>query len=66
MIGMIHGVPWYLRSPKPKDSGPSRKGLDQRCAHVFDGCVIENAIPFVDEPFDHLKNLKRYVYDSPN
>ena len=66
MIGMIHSVPWF--APKSKKGSESRTiGLDKRSAHVFDGCVIENVIPFVDEPGDdYLSSRKPYDYDGPN
>ncbi len=58
MIGMIHTVAWYDRT--------CSIDLDKRCADVFEGCVIENAIPLVDEPSDHISRLKPYDYDGPN
>mgnify|MGYP002854701852 CR=1 FL=1 len=58
MIAMIHTVAWYDRT--------CRIDLDERCAPVFAGCPIDNAIPLVDRPGDHLVRLRAYDYDGPN
>ena len=58
MVAMIHSVAWYRRA--------TRCELEQACAPVFDGCPIENAIPLVARPRDHLAGNHRYEYDGPN
>ena len=58
MIAMIHTVAWYRRG--------SRVELAQECAPVFAGCPIENVIPLVPAPKDHLTGLRRYDYSGPN
>jgi len=58
MIAMIHKVSWSKRS--------CRFDLDKACAHVFDGCLVENAIPLVDAPSDYIGRNVRYEYDGPN
>lgn len=58
MIAMIHNAAWYKR--------PCRFDLDKNCAHVFDGCVIENGIPLVDEPSDHIDRNEPYEYAGSN
>ncbi len=58
MIAMIHNIAWYKRA--------GRFDLDKRCASVFEGCVIENAIPLVDEPSDYVGRNEAYEYDGPN
>ena len=58
MVAMIHSMAWYRRA--------TRCELEQACAPVFDGCPIENAIPLVPHPRDHLAGNHRYEYDGPN
>lgn len=58
MVAMIHSVAWYRRA--------TRCELEQECAPVFEGCPIENAIPLVPHPRDHLTGTHRYEYDGPN
>ena len=58
MIAMIHSVAWYRRA--------RRCELEQACAPVFEGCPIENAIPLVPRPRDHLAGNHAYEYDGPN
>jgi ectoine hydroxylase-related dioxygenase (phytanoyl-CoA dioxygenase family) len=58
MIAMIHNVGWYKRT--------CRFDLDKACAPVFEGCPIENAIPLVDVPSDHIGRNSAYDYDGPN
>lgn len=58
MIAMIHNVAWYKRT--------CRFDLDRACATVFEGCPIENAIPLVDVPSDHIGRNNAYDYDGPN
>jgi hypothetical protein len=58
MIAMIHNVSWYKR--------PSRFDLDAASAQVFEDCPVENAIPLVDEPSDHIGRNSPYEYDGPN
>ena len=58
MIAMIHSMAWYRRA--------TRCELEQACAPVFAGCPIENAIPLVPHPKDHLTGTHRYDYDGPN
>ena len=58
MIAMIHTVAWYRRG--------SRCELAQECAPVFAGCAIENVIPLVAVPKDHLTGNRPYEYSGPN
>ena len=58
MIAMIHTVSWYRRG--------SRCELAQECAPVFAGCPIENVIPLVPAPKDHLTGNRPYDYSGPN
>ena len=58
MIAMIHNVAWYRRH--------GRFQLAQECAPVFAGCAIENAIPLVADPKDHLAGNTPYDYTGPN
>lgn len=59
MIGMVHNVAWIRRT--------SRCQLDRACASVFEGCAIENTMPFVDDPGDqYLGRNEPYAYDGPN
>ncbi|MEE2659182.1 MAG: phytanoyl-CoA dioxygenase family protein [Candidatus Latescibacterota bacterium] len=58
MIAMVHKVGWFRRT--------SHGDLDQRCAPVFEGCPIENEIPLVEHPSDHIGRNHRYEYDGPN
>jgi len=58
MIAMIHNVAWYRRH--------GRFQLAQECASVFAGCEIENAIPLVAVPKDHLTGNAPHDYDGPN
>jgi hypothetical protein len=58
MIAMIHNVAWYRRH--------GRFQLAQECAPVFAGCEIENAIPLVAVPKDHLSGNAPHDYDGPN
>ena len=58
MIAMIHTVWWYRRG--------SRAELAQGCAPVFAGCPIENVIPLVPVPKDHLTGNRPYDYSGPN
>ncbi len=58
MIAMIHTVWWYRRG--------SRCELAQECAPVFTGCPIENVIPLVPVPKDHLTGNRPYDYSGPN
>ena len=58
MIAMIHSVAWYRRA--------RRCELEQACAPVFAGCAIENAIPLVADPRDHLSENPPYDYSGPN
>ena len=58
MIAMIHSVAWYRRK--------RRFELERACAPVFAGCAIENAIPLVDTPKDHLTGNAPYDYAGPN
>jgi hypothetical protein len=58
MIAMIHNMSWYKR--------PNRFDLDKACVHVFEGCPVENAIPLVDVPSDHIGRNTPYEYDGPN
>lgn len=55
---MIHTVAWYRRS--------ARVELEEACAPVFAGCAIENAIPLVANPKDHLTGNAPYEYAGPN
>ena len=54
MIAMIHSVAWYRRT--------SRFELEETCAPVFTGCPIENTIPLVADPRDHLIGNDPYDY----
>jgi hypothetical protein len=58
MIAMIHSVAWYRRQ--------RRFEFAQACAPVFAGCAIENAIPLVADPKDHLTGNAPYDYAEPN
>lgn len=58
MIAMIHSKAWYRRA--------RRCELEQACASVFDGCAIENAIPLVANPRNHLTGNIRHDYSGPN
>ena len=58
MIAMIHTVAWYRRG--------SRAELAQECAPVFAGCPIENVIPLVPAPKDHLTGNRPYDYSGPD
>ena len=58
MIAMIHSMAWYRRNPRVE--------LEQACAPVFAACAIENAIPLVANPKDHLTGNAPYEYDGPN
>ena len=58
MIAMIHSVAWYRRK--------RRFELERACAPMFAGCAIENAIPLVDDPKDHLTGNAPYDYAGPN
>jgi hypothetical protein len=58
MIAMIHSVAWYRRQ--------RRFEFAQACAPVFAGCAIENAIPLVANPRDHLTGNAPYAYGGPN
>jgi hypothetical protein len=58
MIAMIHSVAWYRRT--------RRFELEEACAPVFAGCPIENAIPLVANPRDHLTGNAPYAYGGPN
>ena len=58
MVAMIHTVAWYRRSVRVE--------LEQACAPVFAGCAIENAIPLVANPKDHLTGNAPYEYAGPN
>lgn len=58
MIAMIHSVAWYRRT--------HRFELEETCAPVFAGCPIENAIPLVANPRDHLTGNEPYDYAGPD
>ena len=58
MIAMIHTVSWYRRG--------SRAELARECAPVFAGCPIENVIPLVAAPKDHLTGNRPYDYSGPD
>lgn len=58
MIAMIHNVAWYRRH--------GRFQLARECAPVFAGCEIENAIPLVAAPGDHLTGNAPHDYAGPN
>lgn len=58
MIAVIHSMAWYRRT--------ARVELEQACAPVFAACAIENAIPLVAHPKDHLTGNAPYEYDGPN
>lgn len=59
MIGMVHNVAWIRRR--------SRCQPDRRFASMFEGCAIENKMPFVDDPGDaYLRRDEPYAYDGPN
>lgn len=58
MIAMIHTVAWYRRN--------ARVELEPACAPVFAGCAVENAIPLVANPRDHLTGNAPYEYAGPN
>jgi hypothetical protein len=58
MIAMIHTVSWYRRG--------SRCELARECAPVLAGCAIENVIPLVAVPKDHLTGNTPYDYSGPN
>jgi hypothetical protein len=58
MIAMIHTVSWYRRG--------SRCELARECAPVLAGCAIENVIPLVAVPKDHLTGNRPYDYSGPN
>ena len=54
MIAMIHSVAWYRRT--------RRFELEKACAPVFAGCPIENAIPLVASPGNHLTGNEPHDY----
>ena len=54
MIAMIHSVAWYRRT--------RRFELEEACAPVFAGCPVENAIPLVARPGNHLTGNEPYDY----
>lgn len=57
MVAMVHNVAWIQRD--------SDCVLDARCASVFDGCPIVNAIGMVDDPGEHYLTRKEpYAYDG--
>ena len=58
MIAMIHSVAWYRRT--------RRFELEEACAPVFAGCPIENAIPLVANPGNHLTGNDPYDYAGPD
>ncbi len=58
MIAMIHSVAWYRRT--------RRFELEKACAPVFAGCPIENAIPLVANPGNHLTGNDPYDYAGPD
>ncbi len=59
MIAMVHNVAWLKRA--------SGCRLDRACASVFEGCAIENTMPFVEDTGeDYLERNKPYAYDGPN
>lgn len=58
MIAMIHYVSWHRRH--------NRFDLDRECEPVFEGCPIENAIPLVETPSDHISRNTPYEYDGLN
>ena len=58
MIAMIHDVAWYRRS--------SHFDLDEACAPLFIGCPIDNAIPLVASPSNHLDRNTPHDYAGPN
>ena len=58
MIAMIHSMAWYRRQ--------RRFEFAQACAPVFAGCAIDNAIPLVADPKDHLTGNTPYDYSGPN
>ena len=58
MSAMIHSVAWYRRT--------RRFELEEACAPVFAGCPIENAIPLVANPGNHLTGNDPYDYAGPD
>ncbi len=58
MIAMIHSVAWYRRT--------RRFELEEACAPLFAGCPIENAIPLVANPGNHLTGNDPYDYAGPD
>lgn len=58
MIAMIHSVAWYRRA--------DRAELERACAPIFADCPIENAIPLVTNPKDHLTGNAPHEYAGPN
>ena len=58
MVAMIHSVAWYRRT--------RRFELEETCAPLFAGCPIENAIPLVANPKDHLTGNVPHEYAGPD